>query len=74
VQDAVKTIRVQLPVLALDDAQAMLDHVTGVDGVVAALLHTEGAVLEVVVARAASALHVREQLWSLTHAFGSASA
>lgn len=64
-----KTIRVRLPVLAHDDAQEMLDQVTDLDGVVAALLHIEEATLEVVVARAANALHVREQLWTLTHGF-----
>lgn len=62
----VKTIRVQLPVVASGDVDEMLDRVTALDGVVAALLDVAGAALEVVLARQASALHVREQLRALT--------
>lgn len=61
-----KTIRVQLPVVASGDVDEMLDRVTALDGVVAALLDVAGAALEVVVSRQASALHVREQLRALT--------
>jgi hypothetical protein len=58
----VKTIRVQLPAVTEDDAGALLDLVTQVEGVVAALLDMPSATMRVVVSSEASALHVREQL------------
>ena len=66
VRSEVKTIRVKLNVLDAADATEMLDRVTKLDGVVAALLDLPAAALEVVVARSASALLVREQLRALT--------
>jgi hypothetical protein len=57
----------QLPVLAHEDAQELLDTVTDVEGVVAALVDMDTAQLEIVVSGSASALHVREQLRALTH-------
>lgn len=63
-----KTIRVPLYVVAEGEVQGMLDLVTDLDGVVAALVDETSATLEVVVASDASALHVREQLRSAVHA------
>ena len=57
-----KTLRLQLHVLDPAESAELLDLVTDVDGVVAALVDADNASLEVVVASAASALHVREQL------------
>lgn len=59
---SVKTIRIPLHVIDLEDMDGLLDIVTDVEGVVAALLDVDGATLDVVVSRDASALHVREQL------------
>ena len=68
----VKTIRIPLHVLYEDDVAQLLDVVTDVDGVVAALLDESDASLQVVVRSDASALHVREQLSILVHAAASA--
>ena len=68
----VKTIRIPLHVLAEDDVAELLDVVTDVEGVVAALLDESDASLQVVVHSDASALHVREQLSVLVHAAASA--
>lgn len=57
-----KTLRLHLPVLDPAEAGEMLEIVTGIDGVVAALVDAATATLDVVVSRDASALHVREQL------------
>lgn len=59
---AVKSFRLQLPVLAESDADELLEMVTEVDGVVAALVDASTATLEVMLAHASSALLVREQL------------
>lgn len=59
---AVKSLRLHLPVLDESDAEELLDMVTGIDGVVAALVDASTATLEVMLAHASSALLVREQL------------
>ena len=53
-----KTLRIQLSVLAVDDEADLLDAVTAVPGVVAALVDEAAASIEVVVSRDASALLV----------------
>lgn len=63
----VKTIRVELPVIAEGDVDALLDLVTDVDGVIAAIVR-DHATLEVVVASDAIALRVREELRAVIHA------
>lgn len=68
----VKTIRIPLHVLAENDVAELLDVATDVEGVVAALIDEQNAILEVVVRSDASALHVREQLSMLVHAAASA--
>lgn len=67
-----KTIRIPLLVLEEGDVPELLDVVTGVEGVVAALIDESDACLEVVVRSDASALHVREQLSVLVHAAATA--
>lgn len=67
-----KTVHVALPVLDKTEAGQMLDLVTRIEGVVAALVDSAGMSLEVVVSRHASALHVREQVWGLAHAASTA--
>lgn len=57
-----KTVRVRMPVVDAADVPQLLDLVTGIEGVVGALVDTTNATLEVIVAKASSALHVREQL------------
>lgn len=57
-----KTLRLHLPVLDAEESDEMLDLVTDVDGVVAALVDETTATLEVVVSSEASALLVKEQL------------
>lgn len=56
----VKTLRIELPVLASDDADTFLDLATGVRGVVAAMV--SGNAIEVVVSGSESALLVREEV------------
>ena len=64
---AMKTLRIRLPVLAQDDEAQLLDLVTRVPGVVAALVDEKEAALEVVLSRHATALlverQVRDALW-----------
>lgn len=69
---AVKTLRLQLRVLDPAESAELLDLVTTVDGVLAALVDATNATLEVVVSSEASALHVREQLWSALRAHAAA--
>lgn len=57
-----KSLRLQLPVIAESDADELLDLVTAVEGVVGALVDVSTATLEVLLSRATSALLVREQL------------
>lgn len=63
-----KTLRIRLPVLALDDEAQLLDLVTRVPGVVAALVDEGAAAIEVVLSRHATALlverQVRDALWA----------
>lgn len=63
-----KTLRIRFPVLAQDDEATLLDLVTRVPGVVAAMVDEAGASLHVVVSRQASALlverEVRDALWA----------
>lgn len=59
-----KTLRFHLPVLDAADADVLLDLVTRIDGVVAALVAREDARVDVLVASRASALLVREQVRS----------
>lgn len=63
-----RTIRIRFPVLAQRDEAPLLDLVTRVPGVVAALVDEAAATLEVVVSREASALlverQVRDALWA----------
>ena len=61
----VKTFRLHLPVIDTAHIDELLQLVTGVEGVVGALVEPESATLHVVVSRAASALLVREQLLSV---------
>lgn len=65
---AMKTLRIRLPVLAMDDEARFLDLVTRVPGVVAALVDEKDATLEVVLSRHATALlvqqQVRDTLWA----------
>lgn len=67
-----KTLRIQLSVLAQDDEAPLLDLVTRVPGVVAALVDEPAAALEVVVSRDACAplveREVRDALWAGLHA------
>lgn len=63
-----KTFRFPLHVIDAQTIGALLDMVTDIDGVVAALVQESSATLEVVVSRDASALLVREQVWSAAHA------
>ena len=67
-----KTIRIPLHVLEAGEVPELLDVVTDVEGVVAALIDASDACLEVIVRSDASALHVREQLNLLVHAAASA--
>ena len=60
----VKTFRLHLPVVDAAHVEELLDMVTDVDGVVAALVEAD-ATLHVVVSKDASALLVREQLMGL---------
>lgn len=53
-----KTLRIRLPVLAIADEADLLDAITQVPGVVAALVDEAAAAIEVVVSRDASALLV----------------
>jgi hypothetical protein len=57
-----KLLRFQLPVLDVDDGQDLLDLVTRVPGVVAALVDEPAATLSVAVSSDASALLVRGQV------------
>lgn len=58
----VKTLRFRLPVLDLDDVDQLLEFVTDVDGVMAALVDAAAAEIDVVVSSEASALLVREEV------------
>lgn len=68
VRAAMKTLRIRLPVLAQDDEAQLLDLVTRVPGVVAALVDEAQAAVEVVLSRQATALlverEVRDALWA----------
>lgn len=68
VRAAMKTLRIRLPVLAQDDEAQLLDLVTRVPGVVAALVDEARATIEVVLSRQATALlverEVRDALWA----------
>lgn len=57
-----KTLRMHLAVLAVDDEADYLDLVTRVPGVVAALVDEATATLQVVVSKSASALLVQQQV------------
>lgn len=57
-----KTLRFQLAVLAYTETSDLLDLVTSVHGVAAALVDVRSAQLEVVVQSDASALLVQEEL------------
>lgn len=63
-----KTLRIRLPVLAQGDEGQLLDLVTRVPGVVAALVDEAHAAVEVVLSRHATALlverQVRDALWA----------
>lgn len=58
----VKTLRFQLPVLDASDVGSVLDLVTRVDGVIAALVDAHSAEVDVVVASAASAILVKNEI------------
>ena len=60
----VKTIRFHLPVLALGETSDLLDLVTSVAGVAAALVDVDESRLDVVVESDACGLLVREELRS----------
>lgn len=66
-----KTFRLHLPVIDAAHVDELLDLVTDVDGVVAALVDSD-ATLCVVVRQDASALLVREQLMGVVAATASA--
>lgn len=57
-----KTLRFQLPVLDATDVGPMLDLVTRVEGVIAALVDAHTAEVDVVVASEASAMLVKHEI------------
>lgn len=65
-----KIVRVRLPVVDASEVHQLLDLVTGIEGVVGALLDTTTATLEVIVSKAGSALLVREQIRATAAAHG----
>lgn len=65
---SVKTLRIDLPVLDPSDVDGLLDLVTDVEGVVAAMVDLEAARIEVVVASGAALLLVKEEVTQALYA------
>lgn len=63
-----KTLRIELPVLDARDVDGLLDLVTDVRGVVAALVDVAAARIDVVVASGAAVLLVKEEVTQALYA------
>lgn len=63
-----KTLRIELPVLDARDVDGLLDLVTDVRGVVAAMVDVAAARIDVVVASGAAVLLVKEEVTQALYA------